>query len=200
MKKPLLLLVISFSSLITFSQEKKVEPKKQNAFNKQEQAKKVLRDSAMYNLKAEDSVRAVTDSIADFKKDSTSKAYIESGTLFIDSSSAANASQMFANRENQSKADFAQRNVLSKTKLKGAKYNQVKLINTLYTQKANDIVANSNGEIPTQTLAALNNERREKLRAILGKSKERKLEKDRISVEKNYSEPLATSWMNNSEK
>jgi hypothetical protein len=71
----------------------------------------------------------------------------------------------------------------------------VKIINTSFTEKAKVIVQDGDVNAKAQQLAALNEERRGRIKALLGKAKERKLEKERKEFVKKNGVNADTAWM-----
>jgi hypothetical protein len=204
MKKFFLLTLISFTFLASNAQHKKSKKSKkvnreaiaQSKFKKQEASKKLLRDSVLINMRLEDSTRLAMDSVADFQKDSMSVAYTTTGLATIDSTTKAQYATITNDRMSQDAEEQSQRSIIAGANLSQTQWKQVKLINTTYTEKAKVIQQGEDEMQKNQALITLNTERRAKLKALLGKSKERKLEKERLSYSKKKGADKTTAWMN----
>jgi hypothetical protein len=204
MKKIFLLCLVAFSFGSVDAQSRKSKkgrkgPNKEaiaNArFNKQEASKKILRDSLIYKMKLEDSTRLAIDSIADLQADSISVAYKENGLREIDSLNKESYAAIGKNTDEYDKTQKLQSDMIQGVRLSDYKNRQVKIINTSFTEKAKVIVQDGDAAAKAQQLAALNDERRGKIKALLGKTKERKLEKERKAFVKKNGINADTAWM-----
>ncbi len=204
MKKIFLLCLVAFSFVAADAQSRKSKksrkaPNKEaiaNAkFNKQEASKKVLRDSLIYKMKLEDSTRLAMDSIADFQVDSISVAYRENGLRVIDSMNKESYAAIGNNTSEWNKKQKAQNDMIQAAGLSEYKSSQVKIINTSYTEKAKVILQDGDASAKAQQLLALNEERRSRIKALLGKSKEKKLEQARKSFVKKNGVDADMAWM-----
>jgi hypothetical protein len=204
MKKIILLGLVAFSSFAVNAQTKKskkhaTRPTKEalavTKFKKLEAQKKMERDSMLVSLKMEDSARIASDSIYDLQKASESEAYRQNGLKAIDSMTKARYAAIEAERMEWDKAAKVQKDISEGINLSEATKNQVKIINTTYTEKAKLLLQGSEAQQKSQELIALNEERRAKLRAMLGKAKERKLEKERKEYIAKNGINSETAWM-----
>lgn len=204
MKKIFLLCLVAFSFIGADAQSRKNKksrkaPNKEaiaNArFNKQEASKKMLRDSLIFKMKLEDSTRLAMDSIADLQADSISVAYKENGLKEIDSINKESYAAIGKNTDEYDKTQKLQSDMMQGVGLSDYKSRQVKIINTSFTEKAKVIVQDGDATAKAQQLAALNDERRGKIKALLGKTKERKLEKERKAFVKKNGVNADTAWM-----
>jgi hypothetical protein len=204
MKKIFLLCLVAFSFVAADAQSRKNKksrksPNKEavaNArFNKLEASKKLMRDSVLIKLGLEDSTRLAMDSIADLQADSVSVAYKENGVRQIDSLNKESYMAIEKNTDEYGKTQKIQSDMIQGVGLSDYKNRQVKIINTSFTEKAKIVVQDGNANEKAQELLALNEQRRARIKALLGKSKERKLEKERKEfVKKNGVDP-STAWM-----
>ncbi len=204
MKKIILLCLVASTFLTAGAQTKKSKKSKKAPnkeavakarFNKQEIEKKLLRDSLVVAMRTEDSVRVVTDSISDLQKESESLAYRENGLKAIDSMNKEKYVTMAAERMESDKAEKVQSDISQTVKLSETTKKQVKIVNTSYTEKAKLLLNDNGGQQKVTELIALNAERRDKLKAIVGKSKERKLEKERKEYIAKNGIDKETAWM-----
>lgn len=204
MKKIFLLCLVAFSFVAADAQSRKSKKSKKGSnkeaiantrFNKQEVSKKVLRDSLIYKMKLEDSTRLAMDSIADLQADSISIAYKENGIREIDSLNKESYAAIEKNTSDYDKTQKLQADMIEGARLSDYKNRQVKIINTSFTEKAKVIVQDGDANAKVQELAALNEQRRGKIKALLGKSKERKLEKERKAFVKKNGVNADTAWM-----
>jgi hypothetical protein len=177
---------------------KKKEAIANNKFNKKENERKQLRDTLVKNMYAEDSVRLQIDSVADAQKDSMRLVYLDEGNKAIDSNQNNWYKQHYAKTTDWSKIDYYQSQILSQAKfLKGNKLRHAKFINTSYCQKAKQI-GDSESNL-TAAYSNLNDLRRVELRSLLGKRKERKLEKIRKTYIKKNGAIDDVKWMDANE-
>lgn len=204
MKKIFLLCLIAFSFIAAGAQSKKNKkgrkaPNKEavaNArFNKLEASKKVMRDSLIFKMRLEDSTRLAMDSISNLQADSISIAYRENGNKIIDSMNNESFSAIANNTSEWNKKQKAQSDMIQSARLNEYNSRQVKIINSSFTEKAKILVQDGNANAKAQELAALNEERRDRIKALLGKAKEKKLEKARKSFVKKNGVDADTAWM-----
>lgn len=204
MKKIFLLCVVALSMIGAEAQTKKGKksrkaPNKEAVakakFNKVQAQKKLMRDSLIIGLRMEDSLRYAADSISDFQKDSLSLVYRESGLRNIDSLKNVRYGLIIKNRDDADKMDKTQMDINRAAKLNEYQSKQVKYINQTYSEKAKAIVQGNDPQTKKQELAALNEERRTKIRVIVGKSRERKLESERKDFIKKNGADEATAWI-----
>lgn len=204
MKKILLLCAAAFTIFAADAQTKKKskKAKKPNKeaiakakFEKQEADKKLARQVYMDSLRTEDSVRLVNDNLADLQKDSLRKVYREQGLKQIDSTNKESYLAMMNQRNAWDKSARTSAEVSKAAKLSEYEAKQVAYINQEYNAKAKALLAGSDAASQQQQLAALNNERREKIKTILGKGKERKLEKERKAYVKKNGADGDSQWV-----
>jgi hypothetical protein len=204
MKKIFLLCLLAFSFAAADAQSRKNKksrkgPNKEaiaNArFNKQEASKKLMRDSLIIKMRLEDSTRLAMDSIKDLQADSISVAYRENGLREIDSVNNESYAAIGKNTDEYDKTQKLHSDMIQGVGLSDYKNRQVRIINTSFTEKAKVIVQDGNASAKAQELAVLNEERRGKIKALLGKSKERKLEKQRKVFVKKNGINADTAWM-----
>ena len=188
MKKIILLCVVALSMLGAEAQTKKGKkskkaPNKETIakakFNKAEAQKKLMRDSLIIGLRMEDSIRIAGDMVSDLQKDSMDLVYRENGFKNIDSLKNVRYGLIIKNREEGDKMDKTQMDINRAAKLNDYQSKQVKYINQTFSDKAKLLVQGNDPQLKKQELAVLNEERRNKIRVIVGKSRERKLESER---------------------
>ena len=188
MKKIFLFCVVALSMLGAEAQTKKGKkskkvPNKETIakakFTKVEAQKKLMRDSLIIGLRMEDSIRIAGDMVSDLQKDSMNLVYRENGFKNIDSLKQVRYGLIIQNREEADKTDKTQMDINRAAKLNDYQSKQVKYINQSFSEKAKMIVQGNDPQSKKQELAVLNEERRNKIRVILGKSRERKLESER---------------------
>ena len=188
MKKIFLFCVVALSMLGAEAQTKKGKkskkvPSKETIakakFTKVEAQKKLMRDSLIIGLRMEDSIRIAGDMVSDLQKDSMNLVYRENGFKNIDSLKQVRYGLIIQNREEADKTDKTQMDINRAAKLNDYQSKQVKYINQSFSEKAKMIVQGNDPQSKKQELAVLNEERRNKIRVIVGKSRERKLESER---------------------
>ena len=205
MKKISLLCLIAFSFFAAEAQTKKnkkskKQPNKESVakakFVKVEAQKKLMRDSIMIGMKMEDSLRIAADIQSDLQKDSLSLAYKQTGIKDIDSLNKIRYATIAKSRNDVDIADKTQMDINRAAKLNDYQGKQVKYINQTYTEKAKILISGVDPQTKKQELVLLNEERRNKIRIIVGKSRERKLENERKDYFKKNTADESNAWIN----
>ncbi len=205
MKKISLLCLLAFSIFAAYAQTKKSkkykkQPSKESVakakFNKAEAQKKMMRDSLIISMKMDDSMRLAFDSLSDLQKDSLSLVYRETGLKDIDSLNKIRYAAIAKSRSEVDEAEKNQMDINRAAKLNDYQGKQVKYINQTYTEKARALISGGDPQAKKQELAMLNEERRSKIRAIVGKSREKKLENERKDYFKKNVADESNSWIN----
>ena len=188
MKKITLLCLMALSIFAAEAQTKKgkkskKQPSKETVakakFNKMQAQKKLMRDSMMSGLRMDDSLRIAGDSYSDLQKDSLSIVYKETGLKNIDSLNKVRYAAIARSRSEVDVADKTQMDINRAAKLNEYQSKQVKYINQTYAEKAKTLLNGFDPQSKKIELAALNEERRAKIRVIVGKSLEKKIENER---------------------
>lgn len=210
MKKTFLLLGI----LIAFFGAEAQTSKKQKKSKKTKVSSEALMQARMDSLEAQrqvridstialqlqsDSIRRFNDSMANEKYQQERLAWNEAKNREIDSLNKEHAKTLSREQE-QALAIQQSRNEASKAaKLNDYQKQQVNFILQAFYTKAIRIKQDSSvaEDQKKQQLAQLNDERRSKLRSVIGKSKERKLEKARKS--QNNTIDTEVQWINEAE-
>ena len=205
MKKISLLCLIAFSFFAAEAQTKKnrkskKQPNKESVakakFVKVEAQKKLMRDSLMIGMKMEDSLRIAADFQSDLQKDSLSLAYKQTGLKDIDSLNKIRYATIAKSRNDVDIADKTQMDINRAAKLNDYQGKQVKYINQTYTEKAKILISGVDPQTKKQELVLLNEERRNKIRMIVGKTRERKLENERKDYFKKNTADESNAWIN----
>ena len=181
------------------SKKNKKHPSKEtiaNArFKKAEEQKKLMRDSLMLGMKMEDSLRIANDNLSDLQKDSLSIVYKETGLKNIDSLNKLKYATIAKSRSDLDIADKTQMDINRAAKLNDYQSKQVKYINQTYTEKAKLILNGSDPQTKKTELSTLNEERRNKIRVVVGKSREKKLESERKDYFKKNAPDESNAWI-----
>ncbi len=204
MKRIILLCVVALSVLSVEAQTKKSKKSKKpskeaiaNAkFTKLQAEKKLMRDSVMVNMKMETSLRLAGDSMLDLQKYNMSLVYRQEGLKNIDSLNKLKYAAISRTRDESDITDKTQMDINKAAKLSEYQSKQVKFINQMYTGKANALIAGVDPLTKKQELAVLNEERRAKIKVVVGKSRERKLESERKDYFKKNTADQTNSWIN----
>ena len=165
-------------------------------FIKVEAQKKFLRDSVMVGMRMEDSLRIAGDNLSDLQKDSLSFVYRQNGLKDIDSLNKIRYATIAKSRNEVDITDKTQMDINRAAKLNDYQSKQVKYINKTYTEKAKILISGVDPQTKKQELALLNEERRNKIRSIVGKSRERKLENERKDYFKKNTADESNAWIN----
>jgi hypothetical protein len=205
MKKLLLLFIVAFSYLATDAQAKKGRKKhskkaskvaiKKAKFAKQEAAKKIARAEKISALYGQDSARMAFDKMYDLQKDSESIAYYEAGKKYLDSSFKARYKVSNERKIAWDKAEKNQADIVKAAKLNSYQSQQVRYINFEFSKKANLLDKRNDMVNKNYELSLLNNERRNKIKIIVGKYKERKIEKIRKKINDKNGADEETAWI-----
>jgi len=188
MKKIILVCVAALSIFAADAQVKKSHKKAKRPskeaiavakFNKLEAEKSLARKAQLDSLNILDSTRLVNDSLADVQMEANRVAYRESGLKAIDSTNKETYAALIKQGNNTDLQNKASVDLSKEAKLSTYESRQVDYINQQYNAKAKLLLQGTDAMQKKQELAALNEERRAKIRAVVGKGKERRLEKDR---------------------
>ena len=205
MKKISLLCLIALSIFTAEAQTKKSkiskkQPNKETVanskFKKAETQKKLMRDSLMLGMISEDSLRIMADNMSDLQKDSLSIVYKELGLKNIDSLNKLRYAAIAKSRSDIDIADKTQMDINRAAKLNDYQAKQVKYINQTYSEKAKVLLNGFDPQTKKMELAALNEERRNKIRVIVGKSREKKIESERKDYFKKNIADESNLWIN----
>ena len=182
------------------NKKSKKQPNKETVakakFIKAEAQKKFLRDSVLIGMKTEDSIRIAGDNLSDLQKDSLSFVYRQNGLKDIDSLNKIRYATIAKSRNEVDITDKTQMDINRAAKLDDYQSKQVKYINQTYTEKAKILTGGVDPQTKKQELALLNEERRNKIRSIVGKSRERKLENERKDYFKKNTADESNAWIN----
>ena len=182
------------------NKKSKKQPNKETVakakFIKVEAQKKFLRDSVMIGMKMEDSLRIAGDNLSDLQKDSLSFVYRQNGLKDIDSLNKIRYATIAKSRNEVDITDKTQMDINRAAKLNDYQSKQVKYINQTYTEKAKVLISGVDPQTKKQELALLNEERRNKIRLIVGKTRERKLENERKDYFKKNTADESNAWIN----
>ena len=209
MKKILLLCAVAFSFIAADAQTKKSgkkskKPSKEAVakakFIKLEDQKKLARQVQLDSLMINDSLRLQNDSLADVQKDAERLAYKENGLKAIDSSNKESYRNLFKERSAWERTEKTEADIANAAKLNEYQAKQVKYINQQYNGKAKLLIQGSDATTKKQELINLNEERRLKIRAVVGKGKEKKLEKERKEYFTKYGADADSQWVNLAEQ
>lgn len=184
------------SKKTTISAEAKA---KANAAKLQEERQQKFEDERLERMRY-DSIRHENDRLADMRLDSERVAFKETRFKEIDSTNKESWKSASVQKENALKAERNRDLIASKANLGPTQSRQVKDINQAYNDKAKMVKDNvSLSETDKQTqLAALNTERRDKIKAVLGKAKERRYEKERKEFVQKNGEDTEAAWIDQS--
>ena len=204
MKRIILTCIVALSLFSADAQTKKAKRfgKKPNTeavakanFNKKEADKKLARETQLNAILSEDSLRIKTDSLADFAIENERLIYKTDGLRVIDSVNKVGYGNLSKQRGEWEKAQRNNELIMRAAKLSDYESKQVKLINQNYNEKARVLLLNSNTEVKKQELFNLNEERKDKIKTVTGKSKERKLEKERREFVKKNGADADSQWL-----
>ena len=151
-------------------------------YTKQEAEKSLARRAQLDSLMSTDSLRKAGDSLADVQKENDRIVYKQNGLKTIDSINKETYAALMKQRNNTDKNQKLSEDLTKEANLSLYESTQVDYINQQYNEKAKALLQGSDPSLKKTELVVLNDERRSKIKAVVGKGKERRLEKDR----KNY--------------
>lgn len=204
MKRILLSCIVALSLFSADAQTKKAnrsgkKPNKEAVtkanFNREEADKKLARETQLNAMLSEDSLRIKTDSLADVAIENERLIYKTDGLRVLDSVNKVGYGNLSKQRGEWEKAQRNNELIMRAAKLSDYESKQVKLINQNYNEKAGVLLLNSNTEVKKQELFNLNEERKDKIKTVTGKSKERKLEKERREFVKKNGADADSQWL-----
>ncbi len=169
---------------------------KANAAQLEQERQQKFEDERIERL-AYDSIRRENDKLADARFDSERVAVKESKIKMIDSTNKESWKAAAIQKENALKAERNRNQIVSAANLGPQQSRLVKDITQAYNDKAKVILDNVSLDDATKKtqLAALNQERRDKIKAAIGKAKERKLEKERKEFVQKNGEDTEAAWI-----
>ena len=134
----------------------------------------------------------------EFVKDSTRTAWKESKLKEADSLHNDKWKNQSIEKEKYYASERSQNAINANAKLSATQSNQVKAINLSYNDKAKVVRDNTEltEDVKTAQLVALNEERRAKIKAVVGKGKEKKIEKERKAYTMNHTDDTEAKWIN----
>ena len=204
MKRIILTCIVALSLFSADAQTKKAnrsgkKPNKEAVvkanFNKKEADKKLARETQLNAMSSEDSIRIKTDSLADVATENERLIYKTDGLKIIDSVNKVGYGNLSKQRGEWEKAQRNNELIMRAANLSDYESKQVKLINQNYNEKARVLLLNSNTEVKKQELFNLNEERKNKIKTVTGKSKEKKLEKERREFVKKNGADADSQWL-----
>jgi hypothetical protein len=207
MKKIFLLCVVALSFMTADAQQTKKSSKKKakttKASKSKAEAARLEREryekaeTARLDMLRYDSIRRETDRLNDSTFDVARMAWKDSMLRTIDSNNNVNWKAQMAQHEQKYMIDRSRDEVIRAAKLTGNQGRQVKYINQVYHEKARVVRQDSTltEEQKTAQYMALNTERRNKIKAIVGSSKEKKLEKERQEYRRKNSVDADEAWI-----
>lgn len=208
MKKILLtLMVIATTFAAAEAQTKKTSKKKapkvsaeaklKSDIAKIKESKHLKTDSMRMAQLQSDSIRIEDERLVEETKAVERAAWKEQKLREVDSTNKAKWANESAAKDEWYAIDRSQEAMNKAAKLNDMQGRQVKEINQSYISKAKAIKADMNIEAAERStqLASLNTERREKIKAVVGTSKEKALEKQRLKMVETNVDAAAFKWV-----
>ncbi len=145
-----------------------------------------------------DSTRREDERLAELQKDSLRMAWKQQKMNEVDSLNSVKWKKQITDKDDEYAAERTQAQLAKAAKLSTNQGRQVKAINMSYNDKAQLVMLDStlSPESRKQQLTALNTERRAKIKEIVGKNKEKNLEKERIKYSAKNSDDRLSAWLN----
>ena len=209
MKKILLMCVIACGVFAANAQTKKSHKKAkrpskeaiaQAKFKKQEEDKQLSRTAMLDSMRIGDSTRLQNDSLADVQKEMDRVAYKDAGLKAIDSMNKLSYGQLVKQRSSVDRSAKTEADLAKTAKLSSYEATQVKYINEQYNAKAKALTEGADANSKKTELIALNEERRTKIRAVVGKGSERRLESARKTYSQKNGADEDSQWVDMAEQ
>jgi len=145
-----------------------------------------------------DSTRREDERIAELQKDSLRMAWKQQKMNEVDSLNSVKWKKQISDKDDWYAAERTQTQLAKAAKLSDNQGRQVKAINMSYNDKAQLVMLDStlSSDLRTQQLNALNLERRAKIKEVVGKGKEKNLEKERIKYSAKNTDDRLSAWLN----
>ena len=145
-----------------------------------------------------DSARREDERLAEMQKDSLRIAWKEQKLKEVDSMNQADWKRKAEDKEQDYITERSQNEINKAAKLSDAQGRQVKSVNLAYNNKARTVMLDSSltEDARKQQLVSLNEERRTKIKAIVGKGKEKNLEKQRTKYSAKNPDDVQSAWLN----
>ncbi len=145
-----------------------------------------------------DSTRRADEMTEEAYKDSARIAWKEQKLKDVDSTNQVNWKQQMADKDQWYATERSQKEINKAAKLSENQGRQVKAINLSFNAQAKAVKENMEltQDQRMQQLAALNMERRAKIRAAIGKGDENKLEKERKKYMTTHKDDKDSEWLN----
>ena len=209
MKRIILLVAVAFSMFATTEAQtsKKTKKGKKSGMSAESKSKvaaaklekerqEKFEDERMERL-AYDSMRKENERLVDARFDSVRVATKDTKLKMIDSLNKESWKSHTTQQEQFAKAERNRNQVIMAAKLGPTQGRLVMDINVAYNDKAKTITDNTalTEDQRKQQLAGLNTERRAKIKAIIGKSKERKVERERKEMVQKNGADMEDAWI-----
>lgn len=177
------------------------ESKAKAAMAQKEQERQDAIEAQRQDLLRSDSVRRDNDRVADSSFTMQQTMWKDSMNKMQDSTYTARYKTISTQQEDWAKLDRNRDAINKAAKLSTSQGNLVKNINQTYTQKAKVVTddASLSTEQKQTQLVALNTERMTKLKAVLGNSKAKRLEKERKDYMKKNGTDVEEGWIDTAE-
>lgn len=145
-----------------------------------------------------DSTRREDERIAELQKDSARMAWKQQKLNEVDSLNSVKWKRQISDKDNEYAANRSQNEIVKAAKLSENQGRQVKAINMSCNDKAQLVMMDSSlsQESRNQQLTTLNLERRAKIKEVVGKNKEKNVEKQRMKVSAKNSDDKLSAWVN----
>lgn len=213
MKKIILASIVAMSFFAAEAQTTKAKSKKAKKTYVSSEAKAKAKEKAeIARVQLETEKRILEYKTASFQADSMRidservvrenfelerKAYLENKTREQDSTNKVTWKRLSDEKELSAKTEHNMDEVNKAAKLGSYESRQVKAINQSYFDKAKAVKDNTEltEDQRKQQLVALNTERRTSIKAVIGKSKDKKLEKERKEYVKKNGEDVQAKWI-----
>lgn len=174
------------------------EQKQKAAIAKMEEERQVKFETMRLERLEADSMRIADEAKEEFVKDSLRQDWKAKRLAEVDSTNAVNWTKTVSSKDAWYDHERSQNAILKSAGVADAPGRKVKAINEKYNERAKEVKADStlSQEQITTQLATINEERRAKIKEVVGSNKEKKLEKARKTYTKKNNDDHDAKWIN----
>lgn len=174
------------------------EQKQKAAYAKIDEEKQAKFETQRLERLEADSVRRAEEKMEEFTKDSLRQDWKAKKLSEVDSTNKVNWTNTVSSKDAWYDHERSQNAILKSAGVNDVQGRKVKAINEQYNERAKTVKLDStlSQDQVTQQLATINEERRAKIKEVVGSNKEKKLEKARKSYTKKNNDDHDAKWIN----
>ena len=174
------------------------EQKQQSAYAKIDAERQAKFETQRVERLEADSIRRAEEQMEEYVKDSLRQDWKAKRLAAVDSTNTSNWTKTVAEKEAWYDHERSQTAILKSAGVNDIQGRKVKAINEQYNERVKALKMDSTltSDQVTAQLASINDERRAKIKEVIGSSKEKKLEKARKSYSMKHTDDHDSKWIN----